>query len=99
MGQSAGDMVNPFDTTPSSSWPGTHDVFRRCPFPEQPPVIGDGGAVLDDPVIWTLFLKRLGNGDQQDAETISSFARRLGIDRNRIIAKLAAHYHDNQTLQ
>jgi hypothetical protein len=92
-------MVNPFDTTPSSSWSGSDDLFRRCPLGQMPPVIRNGGAALDDPVVWTLFLKRLGNGDQQDAETISSFARRLGVDRNRIIAKLAAHYHDTQTLQ
>jgi hypothetical protein len=91
-------MINPFDTTPPSSWPGTDDLFRRCPFGEQP-VIRDGGAVLDDEVIWTLFLKRLGNGEQEDAATISSFARRLGIDRSRIIAKLKAHYSEHLTLQ
>jgi hypothetical protein len=46
-----------------------------------------------------LFLKQLGNDDEQDAATISSFARRLGVNRNRIIAKLATHYHDNRTVQ
>jgi hypothetical protein len=91
-------MVNPFATKPPSG-AESDDLLRRCPFPEQPPVIRDRGTVLNDPVVWTLFLKRLGNGDQEDAETISSFARRLGVDRNRIIAKLAAHYHDNETLQ
>jgi hypothetical protein len=91
--------INPFDTTPPSSWPGTDDLFRRCPLGQMLPVIRNGGAALDDPVVWTLFLKRLGNGDRQDAETISSFARRLGIDRNRIIAKLAAHYSEHLTLQ
>jgi hypothetical protein len=85
----------PFESDPS--W--LQDRARRCPFGDPPPVVISGTAVLNDRVIWTLFLKRLGNSDQEDAETITAFAQRLGVDRSRIIAKLAAHYHDNQTLQ
>jgi hypothetical protein len=93
-------MVNPFGTKPPPSGPGSDDLLRRSPFGQlPPPVIVNRAALLDDPVVWTLFLKRLGNGDRQDAETISSFARRLGIDRSRIINKLKAHYSEHLTLQ
>jgi hypothetical protein len=89
-------VQNPFKpSSPSGS------ADPRFPFGQPPmmPAVTNGAAVLDDPVIWTLFLKRLGNDDEQDAATITAFAKRLGIHRNRILAKLAAHYHDNRTLQ
>jgi hypothetical protein len=88
--------MNPFSTNPPSSGP----KFRpMCPFPESPPASGSRARFLDDEVVWTLFLKKLGGSEQEDAQTIDDFANRLGIDRNRILAKLAAHYHDNRTLQ
>jgi hypothetical protein len=87
---------SPFSTKPP--WLRDEDLARRCPFPESPPVI-DRAALLDDPILWSTLLKRLGGSERQDAEIISDLANRLGIDRNRILAKLAAHYHDNRTLQ
>jgi hypothetical protein len=90
-------MVSPFNTKPP--WLRDEDLGHRCPFPESPPASGSRARFLDDEVVWTLFLKKLGGSEQEDAQTIDDFANRLGIDRNRILAKLAAHYHDNRTLQ
>jgi hypothetical protein len=55
---------------------------------------------LRDPLLWTLFLQRLGSGDAaQDAETIRSFAGMLKIDSRRVLNKLRAHLHtDHPTL-
>jgi hypothetical protein len=55
---------------------------------------------LDHPLLWTLFLRRLGSGDAvQDAETIRSFAEMLKISPRRVLDKLRAHLHtDHPTL-
>jgi hypothetical protein len=90
-------MANPFSTKPP--WLRDEDLARRCPFPEQPPVIKSKARFLDDEIVWSLFLKKLGGSEEEDAATIDDFAARLGIDRNRILAKLAAHYHESHTLQ
>lgn len=57
-------------------------------------------ALLDHPLLWTLFLRRLGSGDAvQDAETIRSFAKILKIDPRRVLDKLRAHLHvDHPTI-
>ena len=57
-------------------------------------------ASLDHPLLWTLFLQRLGSGDvRRNAETIKSFAEMLGVDPRRVLDKLRAHLHtDHPTL-
>jgi hypothetical protein len=88
--------MNPFG--PFESDPGLQDRARRCPFGDPPPVVISGTAVLDDPIVWTLFLKRLGGTNDEDAAVIDRFAQRLGIDRSRVINKLATHFHANYAL-
>ncbi|MFZ0113982.1 MAG: hypothetical protein WAL15_06475 [Xanthobacteraceae bacterium] len=59
-----------------------------------------GERRLEDPLLWTLFLRRLGSGDvKHDAETIKSFAEMLKISPRRVLDKLRAHLHtDHPTL-
>jgi hypothetical protein len=87
-------MVNPFATKPSSE-PGTDDLLRRCPFPEQPPFIGSRAKFLDDEIVWSSFLKQLGGSEEEDAATITAFANRLGIDRGMVLAKIETHFFDD----
>jgi hypothetical protein len=90
-------MTCPFTTKPP--WLRDEDLVRRCPFPEQPPSIKSKARFLDDEIVWSLFLKQLGGSEEEDAATIDAFAKRLGVDRSRIINKLKAHVHnDNETL-
>jgi hypothetical protein len=89
-------MNNPFKPSPLSQ-----SINPWFPFGQPSPMMPtpNNARFLDDPIVWTCFLRTLGNSDAEDAETIDGFARRLGIDRSRITAKIAAHYHECSTLQ
>jgi hypothetical protein len=86
-------MVCPFSTNPPD--PAELERAGRYPFGEPPPPGVDKAALLNDPILWQQLLKQLGNSNDEDAAVIDQFAARLGIDRRRILAKMEAHFFDD----
>jgi hypothetical protein len=56
-----------------------------------------GEDYLANPILWREFLKRLSGDPARDAVLVRSFSEAGQIDPARVVAKMKAHCHPNNT--